>query len=148
MDSPTSPTLRTSIPAGRAPRVLIVDDEATIRIALRRFFSRMGWLVDEASNGEMALQLLLDATGDASNGGFALVLSDIRMPGINGMELYERLKVARPAMLRRLVFSTGDIVSEEASAFVSTTECVVLQKPFELSTLRSTIERVLQDAER
>lgn len=131
--------------AGPPPRVLIVDDETTIRIALRRFFMRMGWEVEEAANGEAALDILL-GTGGAAARTFSLIVSDLRMPGINGIELYERLKEAQPEILRRLIFSTGDLVSEEAASFVSSTDCVVLQKPFELSTLRDAIAQVLADA--
>lgn len=129
--------------AATGHRVLIVDDETTIRIALRRFFMRLGWSVEEAANGETALALL---TGDMEPGApprFTLVVSDLRMPGLNGIELYERLKVMQPAILQRIIFSTGDLVSEEAALFVRRTDCVVLQKPFELATLRATIDRVL-----
>lgn len=132
---------------GHPPRVLIVDDETTIRIALRRFFTRMGWEVEEAANGEVALEILLGTDGVAART-FSLVVSDLRMPGINGIELYERLKEAQPEILRRLIFSTGDLVSEEAANFVSNTDCLVLQKPFELSTLRDAIAQVLTDEQR
>jgi CheY-like chemotaxis protein len=134
-------------PQVHPPRVLVVDDESTIRIALRRFFTRMGWRVEEAANGESALaMLILDARQDEIPR-YALVVSDLRMPGINGIELYDRLKATQPRILQRLIFSTGDIVSEEAAAFVRSTDCVVLQKPFELATLRATIERVLAEAD-
>jgi DNA-binding NtrC family response regulator len=140
-------TEATSEPRVHPPRVLVVDDESTIRIALRRFFTRMGWRVEEAANGESALaMLILDARQDEMPR-YALVVSDLRMPGINGIELYERLKATQPEILRRLIFSTGDIVSEEAATFVRSTDCVVLQKPFELAALRATIERVLAEAD-
>ncbi len=126
-----------------AKRVLIIDDEATIRIAMRRFFARMGWHVEEASNGESALEMLLRDAADDRASRYAVVLSDLRMPGINGIELYDRLKSEYPDVLRRLVFSTGDIVSEEAAEFIESTDCIVLQKPFELATLRQTINDVL-----
>jgi CheY-like chemotaxis protein len=128
-------------------RVLVVDDEPTIRIALRRFFGRMGWTFDEASDGETALRMILgsfNATAQADV--YSLVLSDLRMPGLSGIDLYERLRVERPEILPRIIFSTGDVVSEEAAAFVDSTSCVVLQKPFELSTLRRLIDQVLSAA--
>lgn len=133
-----------SAASGANLRVLIVDDEVTIRIALKRFFSRMGWAVEEAANGESALELLMRDREQDSIPKIALVVSDLRMPGVNGMEMYERLKDSYPAILPRLIFSTGDLVSEEAAAFVRSTECIVLQKPFELATLREVVERVLQ----
>ena len=124
-------------------RVLIVDDEITIRIALRRFFTRLGWSVEEASNGESALHLLsYDASQDKAPR-FSVVVSDLRMPGLNGMEMYDQLKVRHPDVLRRLIFSTGDLVCEEAATFVRNTDCVVLQKPFELAALREVVERVV-----
>lgn len=130
--------------AGPSRRVLIVDDEITIRIALRRFFTRMGWEVEEAANGEVALDLLEHDESQELVARFAVVVSDLRMPGINGMEMYDRLKARHPDVIRRLIFSTGDLVSEEAAAFVRSTECVVLQKPFELATLREMVERMVE----
>ncbi len=128
---------------GSNHRVLIVDDEVTIRIALRRFFMRMGWAVEEAANGDAALDLLAtDETQDAVPR-FSLVVSDLRMPGLNGMEMYDQLKQRHPTVIRRLIFSTGDLVSEEAATFVRSTECVVLQKPFELAALREVVDRVI-----
>jgi DNA-binding NtrC family response regulator len=123
-------------------RVLIIDDEVTIRIALRRFFSRMGWDVEEAANGASALDML-DHDGEPATRRFSLVVSDLRMPGLSGMEMYDRLKSRRPEVLDRLIFSTGDLVSEEAAEFVRTTDCVVLQKPFELAALRELVERLV-----
>lgn len=130
---------------GRVRRVLIVDDEVTIRIALRRFFTRLGWTVEEASNGESALHLLAGDETQHDAPRFSVVVSDLRMPGLNGMEMYDQLKVRHPEVLRRLIFSTGDLVSEEAATFVRNTDCVVLQKPFELSTLRAVVDRVVAD---
>lgn len=124
-------------------RVLVVDDEPTIRIALRRFFARMGWQVDEAADGRAALELLLADSADPAELPFSIVLSDLRMPGLSGIDLYERLRLERPAVLSRIIFSTGDVVSEDAAAFVEATRCTVLQKPFELAALRDLVERVV-----
>jgi DNA-binding NtrC family response regulator len=74
------------------------------------------------------------------------VISDLRMPGCSGMELYERVKQQRPAVLGRMIFSTGDVVSSEAAAFVAHTSCPVLQKPFELAVLRELIAQRRADA--
>lgn len=124
-------------------RVLVVDDEPTIRIALRRFFARMGWQVDEAADGRAALELLLADSADPAELPFSIVLSDLRMPGLSGIDLYERLRLERPAVLSRIIFSTGDVVSEDAAAFVEATRCTVLQKPFELAALRDLVERIV-----
>jgi CheY-like chemotaxis protein len=146
MPDPVAPASRPLAPPHAAsatpPRVLVVDDEPTIRIALRRFFTRLGWAFDEASDGLTALTMILEAAGHTS-GGYALVLSDLRMPGLSGIDLYDRLRDERPDILPRLIFSTGDVVSEDAAAFVEGTSCTVLQKPFELSALRRLIEQLV-----
>ncbi len=127
-------------------RVLIVDDELTIRTAMRRFFIRLGWSVTEASNGEVALSLLNDDASRDGNPKFDIILSDLRMPVLTGIEMYYRLQREQPSLLRRLIFSTGDLVSDDAAAFVRSTGCVVLQKPFELAALRTKVEQLLAGA--
>jgi PAS domain S-box-containing protein len=124
--------------AGPAPRsVLVIDDEATIRGALRRFFVRRGWLVEEAEEGRAALAMIA-----ARAGGYQLVVSDLRMPGLSGVQLHDHLAAHDPGLLRRVVFSTGDVASREAASFVQRTTCPVLQKPFELGTLDELIARL------
>jgi CheY-like chemotaxis protein len=127
-------------PGERPRRILLVDDEGTIRHALRRFFQRQGWVVDEAADGGAALALLLDET---TGHDYDVIISDLRMPGISGIEMHERLRSTRPDLLDRIIFSTGDSVSLEAAEFVRRAECAVLQKPFELATLREMVHRVI-----
>jgi DNA-binding NtrC family response regulator len=74
--------------------------------------------------------------------GYDLVISDLRMPGVSGVALHDRLAERCPEMLDRLIFSTGDLVSPEASEFVARTTCPVLEKPFRFSTLDEVVERV------
>lgn len=124
------------------PRALLVDDEPVIRQALRRFFVRMGWDVDEAEDGTEALRHLLgDGNGTATRE-YAVIISDLRMPGVSGIELHERLAAARPELLDRLILSTGDSVSSEAADFLRRSSCPVLNKPFELAELRAMLARV------
>ncbi len=126
--------------AGLLPaRVLVIDDETAIRTALRRFFSRRGWEVEEAADGGEGLRLLLDPERSAA---YAAVVCDLKMPGISGAELYERLREARPELLRRLIFSTGDVASPEASALLARARVPVVEKPFELAALAEVVERV------
>jgi CheY-like chemotaxis protein len=113
-------------------------------MALRRCLAREGWHVEEATDGRAALERLLPVTGPAPH--FDLIICDLRMPGCSGSELHERLKAERPALLRRLIVATGDTVSEDAADFVRRTSCPVLQKPFELSELRSLVHRVVEAA--
>jgi two-component system NtrC family sensor kinase len=125
--------------AALGPRVLVIDDEASIRAALRRFFSRRGWRVTEAADGAEGLTALL-----ASKLEFAVVISDLKMPGCSGVELHDHIAAIAPELLDRIVFSTGDVASKEAAEFVRRTRCTVLQKPFELRALEKIVERLRQ----
>ncbi len=125
-----------------SPVALVIDDEPTIRAALRRYFTRRGWQVEEAEDGAAALSLL-EAHGER----FTVIVSDLRMPGLSGMELHDRLESGRPELLSRIVFSTGDVASRDAASFLQRTRCAVLQKPFELRMLDDTIARLRGGAE-
>jgi len=99
---------------------------------------RDGWSVEEAADGRTALARLTDTNQPPID----LIICDLRMPGLGGVELYDRLRATRPDLLSRLIMATGDAVSAEAADFVQRTACPVLQKPFELSELRALVERV------
>jgi len=137
--------LATPAPDGMTtpPRVLVIDDESVIRVALRRFFTRMGWQVDEAGDGGSALQMILSDRSQRTTPPYTLVVSDLRMPGLSGIELHDRIERDAPEVLPHLVFSTGDLVSDEAAHFARETSCQIIEKPFEFAKLRATIDRIL-----
>lgn len=141
-------------PADQHHSVLLIEDERTIRIALKRFFGRMGWDVAEAADGKHALELLLkrndptvsqNAT-EAPAHDFDMVLSDVRMPGLNGVQLYERLKEERPDVLPKLVFATGDVTGTETVELLRNLGCPVVYKPFRLSLLQELADRLTREA--
>jgi len=121
----------------RPSTVLLIDDEESVRMALRRWFERQGWSVDEAVDGAQALALLLSAPSEETYG---LVLCDLRMPGMSGIELHARLTDQRPGVLDRFIFATGDTASPETAAFLARVDRPVLEKPFELSQLAAIVE--------
>ncbi len=120
--------------------LLLVDDEATLRSALRRFFVRRGWRVSEAEDGEHARALLLDGQGDGAR--FDAVLTDLRMPRLSGIELHELVAHTDAATARRFIFSSGDTGDDAAIEFLARSGCPMISKPFELSALLSLVERV------
>lgn len=122
----------------RHPRLFVVDDEPSIRAAIRRFLTRRGWEVEEAEDGRMAMQLLLDSEPNR----YDVVMCDLRMPHLSGSELHRELLAMRPDLVDRLIFSTGDVVSAEASAFLAGSERPVIEKPFELSHLERVLDSV------
>jgi signal transduction histidine kinase/ActR/RegA family two-component response regulator len=134
---PVNVPVQAELADGRAPRVLVIDDEASIRAALRRFFLRRGWNVDEAEDGAAGLSMMLDGRAD-----YTAIVSDLRMPGCSGMELHDHVSAVAPEILDRIIFSTGDVASRDASEFVKRTQCVVMQKPFELRALEQAVNRM------
>ena len=134
---------RTELGESPPRRVLIVDDEASIRLALRRYFTRTGWQVDDAPDGETALAMVLDPGSGHATRPYSLIISDLRMPGLTGVELHDRLKASHPDLLPRTIFTTGDLVSEYAASFVRSTSCLVIQKPFDLSALGASVQRLI-----
>lgn len=121
-------------------RVLIIDDEPTIRFALRLWFERQGWAVDEANDGAGALSLLMSPTSD--NAEYDVIVCDLRMPGMSGAQLHARLKTDRPALIDRLVFTTGDDVASPPVGSILGSHERVLQKPFEFTALRQLVESI------
>ena len=143
MDATPDPPPAGDIPSTTLPRVLVVDDESTIRFALRRFFTRLGWAVEEAGDGDRALEMIIEDRSQCVLPPYSLVVSDLRMPGLSGIELHDRIEKEYPEVLSRLVFSTGDLVSDEAADFARETSCEIIEKPFEFSKLRATVDRIL-----
>ncbi|HEV2290857.1 MAG TPA: response regulator, partial [Gemmatimonadales bacterium] len=110
------------------------------RLALRRYFEKFGWTVDEASDGSQGLARLLAAGAERE---YDVVVCDLKMPGLSGIELYERLTAAKSPLLGRLIFATGDVASPEAAAFLARTAHPVLEKPFELAQLALAVRSVM-----
>ena len=123
--------------------VLLVDDESTLRSALRRFFIRRGWRVYEAVDGEQARAMLLDTA--VVGGGFDVVITDLQMPRLTGMALHELVTRVAPVVSRRFIFSSGDTSNEEVASYLARTHCPVVQKPFELASLLALVERIAAD---
>lgn len=134
----------TPVPAaGQGKRVLLIEDEPAIRSALRRYFEKAGWRVDEAGAAMAGLELLLKVEADQP---YHLVISDLRMPDMSGIALHDRLKRDHPGLLERFIFITGDVASPEAAEFLAATARPVLEKPFELRALSDLVARVLNSA--
>lgn len=118
-------------PAERAEslRVLVVDDEEPIRLALDRYLSSAGHEVVTVSSGSEAIWR---AEGEEV---FDAVLLDMRMPDVSGKQIFERWSRERPDLSQRVVFLTGDIVSTDLQAFLIATGRPFLPKPFEFEAV-------------
>jgi two-component system NtrC family sensor kinase len=135
--------------SARPRRLLVVDDEAPIRVAIRRFLERRGWLVDEARDGQEALELLEldDADGAARGVRYDAVVTDLRMPGMTGIQLHDRIAESAPDLLARLVVISGDTASPEVAEFLLRLRRPLVQKPFDLRTLADLLDEAAPPVE-
>jgi len=125
-------------PRVRPLRVLVVDDEAPVRRVVARFLERRGHQVDEAAEGAQALAMVDAAGAD----GYAVILSDLRMPGLGGDQLLERLRARGQGLDRRLVFLTGDTASADAERILRDSDVPVLEKPIDMNELARVLEEI------
>ena len=114
-------------------RVLVVDDETAIVEAICEFLNLQNITTDKANGGQEALQFLAKHRYDA-------IISDIRMPGIDGPQLYEKAGAIDPAYRNRFLFMSGDLVRDTTQSFVSSLNCPCLAKPFALQVLFQHLE--------
>lgn len=114
-------------------RVYLIDDEAMVARAIQRMARKHHFVIE--SDSEMALEHLLEGHN------YDLILCDLMMPRLTGMELYRRLIGARPELRERIVFITGGAVTSDAQAFVELPQITVLTKPLRMPTLLKTIAK-------
>ena len=108
-------------------RVLVIDDEASVRVSLQRYLAGKGHQVETTASGEDGLLRLKATKYDA-------VILDMRMPDLSGEQLYERLRSNDPSHAERVIFTTGDLVNEQMRRFLDGTGRPCVSKPFEFAS--------------
>ena len=124
---------RPRVPEGL--RILMVEDEPTIRDVVRRWCDRNGLELTVATDGRGALELAKARPFDA-------VMLDLRMPGMDGRELFQALRRERPDLADRVVFVTGDAMTGGTREFLEASGRPVLLKPFDLGRLAERLAEV------
>ena len=117
-------------------RVLVVDDEQELADVMRDMLESQGYEVFCAESAAVALQMLDEMSCD-------LVLSDLRMPVMDGPALWRELSQRHPELARRVVFVTGDTLSPGARDFLEETGCDFLEKPFTQAELMDKVKAAL-----
>lgn len=117
-------------------RVLIVDDDRAITLVLAQILAADGHEVDTAFDGMAALEKVTTKH-------FDLILSDLRMPRLDGLGLYHALAERHPTMARRLIFMSGDVLDREARILVEGSGVPMLMKPFDIGELRRIVRASL-----
>ncbi len=131
--SPSMP----AAPARVRPRLLVVDDEIRIAQSIARLFSRELRVVSEL-DGRRALNRLKDDRD------FDVVVCDLMMPEMSGIELFDEIRRLSPRLARRVIFLTGGAFTPDASAFLDSVRNPVVEKPFDAAQLRAVIDDVLR----
>ncbi|MEI9941456.1 MAG: PAS domain S-box protein [Pseudomonadota bacterium] len=129
-----------SPPPQKRGQILIVDDEISVSRTLRALLQSEHDVV-LTSGGAQALTAIAEAPG----AGFDVIMCDLMMPGMSGMELYERIRQEHPGLEARIVFMTGGVSMDRAREFLATTVNLTFEKPFDFDRLRRTLRRLVAE---
>ena len=122
---------------GRRARALVVDDEDSNATLVRRALDQAGYDVESTTISRRALAMIERTPYD-------VVIADVKMPELNGPELYTRTCQLRPEMSRRFIFITGDIDGEDTLQFLERSGCAYFMKPFNLERLTSAVDMLVK----
>jgi len=115
--------------------ILIVDDEKNIRLALSMSLEKLDIPVETAASGEEALERL-------AQGGYGLMLLDLRMPGLDGMEVLRQVSQQRPEIKVIIITAYGSIDLAVEAMKLGAVD--FLQKPFDTAQVREMVRRILK----
>lgn len=119
----------------RRQPALVLDDEAEIAALLADMLAREGFDCDVVDNGEAALKCLAERD-------YAVILCDLRMPGVDGAAVYEWLSQQRPHLCQRVGFVTGDTLGASSEGFLARAARPVLEKPFMPASVRQLLAEI------
>lgn len=121
---------------GKEPKILLVEDEETVRKVIERLLRKLGYTVQSASDAEEAIEIFGERNQE-----FDLVLTDVVMPGLTGVEMSEVLKRQRPDM--RFLFTSG-YTSKELGGSPEAPPEPFLPKPFSMEELSRSVREALE----
>ncbi|NOZ00407.1 MAG: response regulator [Deltaproteobacteria bacterium] len=136
-DQPTESRPEDILLNAKGLKALVVDDDEVAARLVSNVLRMAGATVDVVSNGKLAWE---SATGNR----YDLLVTDLRMPGLDGRGLLERLVEDGNPLARRAVLMTGDVLSIETTEFLESSGLPCITKPFTLSAVRRTIRDVLE----
>ncbi len=117
-------------------RILVVDDEPDIAESLAEILGLDGHSVDLADSGTTALERIAETDYD-------LILTDMRMPKMDGPTLYREIEKHYPHLVSRIAVVTGDTLEAAASDFLKETELLWIEKPFVPADIGKVVDEIL-----
>ena len=120
-------------------RVLVVDDEKEIGELVADHLRRDGLTVEVVASGRLALSRLESRS-------FDIIVSDLRMPDLDGPALLQELRRRHPQLAKRLVLITGDALGAEVNEVIREANLPVFEKPLDLVALRGQVRRLMEAA--
>jgi CheY-like chemotaxis protein len=118
-------------------RILVVDaDEGNLTL-LQEVVHHLGHDADGSPSAQQALQKL-------ANRDYDLIITDMHLPGMDGLYLYRRLKELRPELAQRVIFISGRLLSDEVGAFLDRVGCPLIKKPFSVADVEMGMRRALE----
>jgi signal transduction histidine kinase len=112
----------------RGTRALVIEDEAALGDAVAAALADQGFKTDRAEDGAEALRKVRECHYD-------VIICDLKMPKIDGMQFYREVSAKTPLIARRLIFVTGDVAGTDAERFLEDSGCRWVPKPFRLRDL-------------
>jgi len=141
MPAVTETTAAPGAAAGERLSILLIDDEDGLRRAVLTFLKRRGLHAVGVVDGADGLKALGSMR-------FDVIVSDVRMPGMSGREFLEHLRREYPAMVHRLIFSTGDTFAPDTAALLREAGVPALVKPYDFAKLETLLYEVAGEAAR
>ena len=121
---------------GSGKKILIIDDEEPILELLRELLMNQGYQVETARDGESGLR-------QAQQDHYDLIVCDWKIPGLNGQQIYERLRESKLEATQHFIFITGDVLSQKAEQFLNEHGTTCLLKPFAIEEFRAIVRKML-----
>lgn len=118
-------------------RILIIDDEENILQVMRQALLREGYEIDTVLDALKGLSIL-------SSSEYDLVICDIAMARMNGIEFFREIEERLPGMADRILFMTGGILSPSIQKFIQERRVSIIEKPFNLPTLFQEVHDALE----
>ncbi|MCX6904378.1 MAG: ATP-binding protein, partial [Verrucomicrobia bacterium] len=127
-------------PPAHPANILILDDETVLADMLGRIVSHLGHHTTLCYSPLAALEQI-------ERQDFDLVLSDYRMPVLDGQQFYRRAIQIKPRLASRIIFLTGDVVHEDTQSFLASIGNAYISKPFQLLMVEAAVTRALKEHE-